>query len=143
MMFGIEGYCIMARSGTHRITTVCHKGIRNNSVFIFEMENLKSRHSEGLKSVKIPQILRLAFFWGHGNLSSCNCLICKENTLKAPLIFSFLQQMQWRISIYEPQSFEYNLYQSKSYNKNRDFCIAHKCTPENRNSCVTICYFAF
>ena len=76
-------------------------------------------------------------FRGHGNLSSCNCLICKENKQKTLLIFSFLQQMQWRNSIYEPQSFGYNPYQSKTYNKNRDFCIAHKCTPENRKSCVT------
>ena len=82
-------------------------------------------------------------FRGHGNLPSCNCLICKENASKTPLIFLFLQQMQWRISIYEPQSFEHNPFQSKSYNKNRDFGIAHKCTPENRNSCVTVCYFAF
>ena len=35
--------------------------------------------------------------------------------------------MQWRISIYEPQSFEYNLYQSKSYSKNRDYlyCVSN------------------
>ena len=52
----------MARSGTHRITTVCHKGIRNNSVFIFEMENLKSPHFGGLKNAKISQILRLVIF---------------------------------------------------------------------------------
>ena len=103
----------------------------------------ESTHPGGLKSVKIPQILRLAIFARHGNLQSCNCLICKENDSKIPLILSFLQQMQWRISIYKPQSFGYNLCQSKSYKKIRDFCIAHKCTPENRCSGVTVCYFVF
>ena len=82
-------------------------------------------------------------FRGHGNLTSCKCLIYKENALKYPVTFLFLQWMQWRIWFYKPSSFECFLWQSKSYKKIRDFCFHHKCTPEYRYCGVIDCCFAF
>ena len=82
-------------------------------------------------------------FRGHGDSPSCKCLIYKENTLKSPLTFLFLQWMQWRILFYELPSSGLFPLQSKSYKKIRDFCFHHKCTPEYRYCGVTNCRFAF
>ena len=44
-------------------------------LYFGKTENLKSPHSEGLKSVKIPQILRLAIFGDTGILQVINALL--------------------------------------------------------------------
>ena len=111
-------------------------------LYFGKTENLKSTHSGGLKSVKIPQILRLAILGDTGIYQVVSALFA-EYFLKNLSFFLFLQWVQRRILFCEPSSFEYFSWHSNSYNKNRDFCIAHKCTPENRKSCVTVCHFWF
>ena len=82
-------------------------------------------------------------FGGHGNLQSCKCFICRTFFWKISLFFLFLQWVQRRILFCEPSSFEYFLWQSKSYKVVRDFCFHLRCTPEYRYCGVTDCHFWF
>ena len=56
-------------------------------LYFGKTENLKSRHSGGLKSVKIPQILRLAIFGDTGIYQVVSDLFA-EHFLKNSLFFS-------------------------------------------------------
>ena len=108
-------------------------------LYFGKTENLKSPHSEGLKSVKIPQILRLAILGNTGIYQVVSALFAAY-FLKNLSFFLFLQWVQRRILFCEPSSFEYFLWQSKSDKTIRDFCFQHRCTPENRYCGVTDCY---
>ena len=105
-------------------------------LYFGKTENLKSPYSEGQKSVKIPQILRLAILGDTGIYQVVSALFA-EHFLKNLFFFLFLQWVQRRILFCEPSSFEYFLWQSKSYKVIRDFCFHHRCTPENRYCGVT------
>ena len=69
-------------------------------------------------------------FWGTREFTKLQVLYLQHIFWKISLFFLFLQWVQRRILFYEPSSFEYFLWQSKSYKVIRDFCFHHRCTPE-------------
>ena len=97
---------------------------------------------EGWNPSKFPKFSVWRFL-GTREFAKLQVLYLQNIFWKISLFFLFLQWVQRRILFCEPSSFEYFLWQSKSYKVIRDFCFQHRCTPENRYCGVTDCHFWF